>query len=187
MRFLRVILPPIVVFVLVALLVEAFVRWREIPAFRFPLPSAVFTAIVDRHESLLDSLWNTAKAALVGFSLSAIIGIAVAMLLSTSRLVQRAFYPYTVFFQTVPIIAIAPLLVIWFGFGLQAIAVAAFIASVFPVIANTLTGSAWHGPCPARLVQTLRRRPCLNDGETEAARRRCRTSSPACASPRASR
>ena len=67
-------------------------------------------------------------------------GILVAVVLSTSRLVQRALYPYTVFFQTVPIVAVAPLLVIWFGFGLQSVAIAAFIVSVFPVIANTLSG-----------------------------------------------
>ena len=140
MRLLKAILPPVVVFILVAALTEAFVRWQQIPPYRFPLPSAVFKTIVERREGLLDALANTAKAALVGFALSAIIGVAVAMLLSTSRLVQRAFYPYTVFFQTVPIIAIAPMLVLWFDFGLKAIAVAAFIASIFPVIANTLSG-----------------------------------------------
>jgi NitT/TauT family transport system permease protein len=96
--------------------------------------------IFERRESLLNALANTAKAALVGFTLSALVGVVIAILLSTSRLVQRAFYPYTVFFQTVPIIAIAPMLVLWFDFGLKAIAVAAFIASIFPVIANTLAG-----------------------------------------------
>jgi NitT/TauT family transport system permease protein len=54
--------------------------------------------------------------------------------------VRRAVYPYTLFFQTVPIIAIAPLLVLWFGAGLSSVAVSAFIVSVFPVIANTLSG-----------------------------------------------
>ena len=78
--------------------------------------------------------------ALIGFAASVIVGIVVALLLSTSKLVQRAFYPYTVFFQTVPIVAIAPLLVIWFGAGLKSVATCAFIVSVFPVIANTLGG-----------------------------------------------
>ncbi|CAN5605296.1 ABC transporter permease [soil metagenome] len=140
MKLLRVTLPPIVVFMLAAALTEAFVRWQEIPPFRFPAPSAVFRTIVERRESLFDALLNTAKAALLGFALSAIVGVVVAMLLSTSRLIQRAFYPYTIFFQTVPIIAIAPMLVLWFDFGLKAIAVSAFIASIFPVIANTLAG-----------------------------------------------
>lgn len=53
---------------------------------------------------------------------------------------RRAFYPYAVFFQTVPIIAIAPLLVIWFGYGLKTIIAVSFIVSVFPIIANTLSG-----------------------------------------------
>ena len=53
---------------------------------------------------------------------------------------QRAFYPYAIFFQIVPIVAIAPLLVIWFGYGARAVVAAAFIVSVFPVIANTLAG-----------------------------------------------
>jgi NitT/TauT family transport system permease protein len=72
--------------------------------------------------------------------MSALTGIAMAVLLSSSRGVQRAFYPYAIFFQTVPLIAVAPLLVIWFGFGIQTVIASAFVASVFPVIANTLSG-----------------------------------------------
>ena len=63
-----------------------------------------------------------------------------AIALASSVWIRRAFAPYTVFFQTVPIIAIAPMLVYWFGFGLKSVAVSAFIALVFPVIANTLAG-----------------------------------------------
>jgi NitT/TauT family transport system permease protein len=54
--------------------------------------------------------------------------------------VQRTFYPYAVLFQTVPIIAIAPMLVIWIGFGMPTVITSAFIVSVFPVIANTING-----------------------------------------------
>jgi ABC-type nitrate/sulfonate/bicarbonate transport system permease component len=63
-KLLRIILPPIVVFILAAALTEAFVRWMEIPPFRFPTPSSVFRAILERRESLLPALANTAKAAL---------------------------------------------------------------------------------------------------------------------------
>lgn len=68
------------------------------------------------------------------------IGVLVAVALASSRILERAFYPYTVFLQTVPIVAVAPLLVLWFGAGFRAIAVSALIVSVFPVIANTLAG-----------------------------------------------
>src|SRR5262245_48048165 len=140
MRFLRIVLPPIVVFAFFAALAELVVRSFEVPAYVLPAPSAIFTAMFEKRADLLQSLLNTAKAAGIGFAMSAVLGVVLALLLSTSRLVERAFYPYTVFFQTVPIVAIAPLLVIWFDFGWKSVAISAFIASVFPVIANTLTG-----------------------------------------------
>ena len=72
---------------------------------------------------------TTARAALVGFAMSAVLGVLAAVVLASSRLLERAFYPYAVFFQTVPIVAIAPLLVIWFGPGDRAVSVSAFIVS----------------------------------------------------------
>jgi len=138
--FLRIVLPPVIVFVVVALLAELLVQWLAVKPYILPAPSAVFRAMVTKRAELWPALLSTAQASLIGFALSAVMGIVIAVALSTSRLVQRAFYPYTVFFQTVPIVAIAPLLVIWFDFGLKAVAVSAFIASVFPVIANTLAG-----------------------------------------------
>lgn len=138
--FHRNILPPVVVLIATMLLAEAIVKMFDIPGYLLPAPSKVLRVFSDQPRDLLGSLWTTTKAALIGFAASAIVGIVIALLLSTSRLVQRAFYPYTVFFQTVPVIAIAPLLVIWFGAGLNSVATCAFIVSVFPVIANTLAG-----------------------------------------------
>src|SRR3954454_4920792 len=139
MRLLRVVFPPIVVFLLAVLLAELAVRVFEIKPYVLPAPSAVFRAILEQKD-LARSLLSTTEAAMAGFALSAAVGVLLAIVLSTSRLVQRALYPYTVFFQTVPIVAIAPLLVIWFDFGFKPVAFSAFIASVFPVIANTLAG-----------------------------------------------
>jgi NitT/TauT family transport system permease protein len=105
-----------------------------------PPPSAVFLAIIQDWPELFAALGKTSAGAVTGFVLSAVCGVAVAVFLSSSRGIQRAFYPYAVFFQTVPIIAIAPLLVIWFGYGLRTVIASAFVVSIFPVIANTLTG-----------------------------------------------
>jgi NitT/TauT family transport system permease protein len=102
---------------------------------------------------LLNSLWNTAQAALIGFAASAVFGILIAIALSSSTLIRRAFYPYTLFFQTVPIVAIAPMLVIWIDAGLTAVAISAFIVSVFPVIANTLGGLLSTDPALLDLFQ----------------------------------
>ncbi len=76
----------------------------------------------------------------LSLALAIAVGLLAAIALASSRWVERAFYPYAIFFQIVPIVAIAPLLVIWFGYGLRAVIAAAFIVSVFPVIANSLAG-----------------------------------------------
>ena len=96
--------------------------------------------MIDSPAELFGALLTTSVSALVGFLLSTVAGIAIAVFLSSSRAIQRAFYPYAVFFQTVPIIAIAPLLVIWFGYGTRTVIASAFVVSIFPVIANTLSG-----------------------------------------------
>jgi NitT/TauT family transport system permease protein len=133
-------LPPILVLVVVGLLWQAAVRVFDLRPYLLPPPLDVLRAAIEHHDDLAQSLGNTAIAAGIGLAGSAVIGVLIAVLLSTSRIVQRAFWPYTIFFQTVPIIAIAPLLVIWLGFGRNSVAASAFIASVFPVIANTLGG-----------------------------------------------
>jgi NitT/TauT family transport system permease protein len=102
---------------------------------------------------LFAALWKTSQAALAGFALSTVAGIAAAVFLSSSKTIQRAFYPYAVFFQTVPVIAIAPLLVIWFGYGIRTVIASAFVVSIFPVIANTLTGILSTDPALRDLFQ----------------------------------
>lgn len=138
--WLRSALPPVVALLAILALWEGFVRALGIQAFLLPPPSAVLTSAVHNGRELASSAWNTAEAALLGFGLSALIGILVAVVLASSRVLERALYPYTLFLQTVPIVAIAPLLVLWFGPGQRAVAASAFIVSVFPVIANTLSG-----------------------------------------------
>jgi NitT/TauT family transport system permease protein len=132
--------PPLAALVAAAGLAEVAIRAFHISPLVLPPPSAVATAAFARAPILLPALWITTRSVLVGLALSTAVGVAVAIALSSNRWVERAFYPYAIFFQTVPIVAIAPLLVIWFGYGSPAVVAAAFIVSLFPVIANTLTG-----------------------------------------------
>ncbi len=132
--------PPFASFVGGLTLWEVSVRLLDVPKFLLPPPTAIGAAIYDAHELLLGSLLTTAKGALAGFGLSVLIGTVAGVVLSLSRWIERAFYPYALFLQTVPIVAIAPLLVLWFGPGLRAVSVSAFIVSVFPIIASTLAG-----------------------------------------------
>jgi len=133
-------IPAAIPFIVVTLSLEWLVRAGWIKAFLVPPPSAVFQTMLRDWPELFAALSKTSTGAILGFVLSAITGVAIAIFLSSSRAIQDAFYPYAVFFQTVPIIAIAPLLVIWFGYGMRTVVAAAFIVSIFPVIANTLDG-----------------------------------------------
>lgn len=140
MRSLNSAIPALVPFVVVTAAAELAVRQGWVRAYLIPAPSSVMRAMVQDSGELLGAITATSISAITGFLLSTVIGIAVAVFLSSSRAIQRAFYPYAVFFQTVPIIAIAPLLVIWFGYGTRAVVASAFVVSIFPVIANTLAG-----------------------------------------------
>lgn len=135
----RAALPPLVPAVAGLGLIEALVAGGAVPAYLVPAPSSVVRALLNDTTSLYPPLAQTAVASILGFAISAALGTLVAVLLASSRALQRAFYPYTVFLQTVPIVSVAPLLVIWFGWDRTSLA-AAVIVSVFPVIANTLTG-----------------------------------------------
>ena len=124
-----------------------------------PRPAAVLRCFLVEAGQLVPSLGWTAAAALGGFLASALVGTAIAIALSASRLLRRAFYPYMLFFQTVPIVSIAPMLILWLGIGLGPVAVCAFIVSVFPVIANTLSGLASTDPALVDLFRLYGARP----------------------------
>jgi NitT/TauT family transport system permease protein len=90
--------------------------------------------------AILDALWSTTKVALIGLAISIVLGVAVAVLMSQTRLVERAGFPYMVMLQAIPILAIVPLIGFWFGYGLNARVIVCVIISIFPIIANTLFG-----------------------------------------------
>jgi NitT/TauT family transport system permease protein len=139
-RFKTVFLPPLIPIIALTAIAEFIVREGIIKSYLLPAPSSVLQAIIENWTELARATLTTSASALIGFLLSTVVGIGTAVLFSSSRPIQRAFYPYAVFFQTVPIIAIAPLIVIWLGYGMRTVVAAAFIVSIFPVIANTLTG-----------------------------------------------
>jgi NitT/TauT family transport system permease protein len=150
--FIRSVLPPLIVLIAVTVAWELSLRGQT--GYRMlPVPSGMAAALVDQRAELLAALGVTAKGALLGFFASGVAGSALAILLSASSWVRRAIYPYTLFFQTVPVIAIAPMLEIWSGAGLRAVVIVAFIVSVFPVIAATLDGLLSTDPALEDLFQ----------------------------------
>jgi NitT/TauT family transport system permease protein len=132
--------PPLVALAVLLSIWELAVRALHVPVYVLPPPSAIAATGAAEAGTLAGAAFCTGRAALLGFALSAGIGVLVAVVLASSRILERALYPYTVFLQTVPVVAIAPILVLWFGAGFRAVTVSALIVSVFPVIANTLAG-----------------------------------------------
>ena len=121
-------------------ILEFLVRSKFVPSYILPAPSEIAISLyTDRFEYLM-GFFATAKAALIGLVLSFVAGTSAALLLSLSPWLRKAFLPYATFFQTVPIIAIAPVLVIWFGFGPPTVIASSFIVSLFPIIANSMLG-----------------------------------------------
>src|SRR3984957_13550925 len=161
MKIVKAILPPLFPFVVITVGIEFLVRSGMVRAYLLPAPSSVFLAIWDNRGELAQAMLKTSASAFLGFVLSTLAGIGIAVLLSSSRWIERAFYPYAVFFQTVPIIAIAPLLVIWFGYGMQTVIASAFVVSIFPVIANTLTGIISTDPALRDLFQLYGASPAV--------------------------
>ena len=119
---------------------EWFARASWIPSYLLPPPMEVIHSLIDDRLEIWTALLGTLQAATLGFVLSTLVGIAAALFLSSAQFLKAMFYPYAIFFQTVPIVAIAPILVIWFGFGQPTVIASALICSIFPVIASTMTG-----------------------------------------------
>lgn len=108
--------------------------------FIVPGPVDVGQAFLEHGASLWESTLITLRATAIAFVLSALIGAAVSFLLTSVPLLYRAVFPFTVVFQSVPVIVFVPLLLTWFGIGLPSIIAVAVIISVFPIIANTAIG-----------------------------------------------
>ena len=82
----------------------------------------------------------TLREAFTGYILAIIIGISVATTMSLSKVLERSLYPYAILLQTVPVVAVAPLIVLWFGFEERSVILISLIISLFPIINNTLLG-----------------------------------------------
>jgi NitT/TauT family transport system permease protein len=132
--------PPIALFAVVVTAWHFAVVVLGIKRYIVPLPLEVLQAGWQRRDELLSAAVMTGEAAAAGFALSLAAGFTVACLFSQSRVIERSIYPYAIFLQTVPVVAIAPLIVAWFGYGFRSVVVVAFIISIFPVITNATAG-----------------------------------------------
>lgn len=130
---------PILVLALVLLIWEAIVRINHIPPYVLPGPGLILATLADDWELLWQSLVITLATTVEGFLLAALGGVGLAVLFNQSRFLEYSLYPYAVILQVTPIVAIAPLLLIYLPQPLAVLA-CAWIVAFFPVLANTTLG-----------------------------------------------
>jgi len=137
----HVVLSP-AVFVVAIALWEAIVRVFHVPHFLAPAPSAVAASLAGglRSHLYVEHFGVTLCEALAGFAIAAVSGIVLGAVVAQFRIVERTLYPYLVALQTLPKIAIAPLIVVWFGFDITSKVVIAATVAFFPVLVNVIVG-----------------------------------------------
>ncbi len=138
LRLVRLALPILVLAAGIAMW-ELVVRVNDIPPYVLPAPSAIFATLVRDWGVLSQSLLTTLLTTFEGFVAAAIGGIALALLFNLSRWLEYSLFPYAVVLQVTPVIAIAPLLLIYLSQA-TAVVVCAFIVAFFPVLSNTTLG-----------------------------------------------
>jgi ABC-type nitrate/sulfonate/bicarbonate transport system permease component len=131
--------PPVLILISVLAVWEGLVRALEVPPWLLPAPSDV-AARFFRTNNLLYHTGLTVLEALAGFTASAVIGIALSAGIAHSRFLERGVFPYIIVSNAIPIIAIIPLLTIWFGFGIEPKIMIAAIITFFPIVTNTTRG-----------------------------------------------
>jgi len=133
-------LPVVVVAAIAIATWQLIVNFTGIEPLLLPAPRQVFESAWQNGEALWRGFVVTATTAVAGLALSVVFGSLIAVLFSQARLLRNALYPYAIFLQTVPIVAIAPLLITWSGYQQRTVILVATIISLFPIVSNVTEG-----------------------------------------------
>lgn len=134
---------------------EAWVEIKDIQPYLVPAPSAVAGRLFEDPWFFLQEGFKTLQGALLGFMLGAGIAVALASLMSQARFLERSIFPLAILIKVTPIVAIAPLLTIWFGFGLMPKVFIAALIVFFPIMVNALIGFRSVNPNALALLESL--------------------------------
>ena len=152
--FLKFVLPILILLVILSIW-ELVVFLRDIPRYILPAPSKILVTLYVERVQLLHHSFVTLQEMLYGFGLAISIGIPLAILMFEFPILEKAFYPYVIGSQTVPVFAIAPLLVTWFGLGIASKVIMAAIIVFFSIVLNTLAGLKSTDPDTVNLFRIL--------------------------------
>ena len=138
---------------------EAVCRAFAIPQFILPAPSAIIASMIKWWLPLLDNSWQTLMTTLIGFALAIVFGLLLGIAIGSSTLLYHGLYPLLIAFNSVPKVAVVPILVIWFGIGTVPAVITAFLISFFPIVVNVATGIATVEPELRDVLRALGARP----------------------------
>ena len=127
----------------------------KLEPFLVPAPSEIAQALWQDRDLLAENAWVTLQEVLAGFALAVAAGVGFAVALHLSPTLRRAFYPLLIASQTVPIVVLAPILVVWLGFGIGPKLVIIALICFFPVTVNTLDGLSAVDPDLVKMMRTL--------------------------------
>jgi len=119
---------------------ELAVRLFGIKEYLLPAPTVVLAALAQNYPKVLDSAVVTASEILAGYALAVAVSVPLALVIAYSRFMEETVYPVIVFLQIVPKIAVAPLFLIWFGFGFTPKLLLVFLLSFFPIVVSSIAG-----------------------------------------------
>ena len=131
---------PLVTFALLLLVWQFLPTWLEVPTYILPLPSQFFVRLAEAWPEIFQNLLVTSSEILMGFLAATVISIPLGFLVVSAKFIERSVYPLVVFFQLVPKIAIAPLFIVWFGFGPFPKVLFTFLLCFFPTLVASMTG-----------------------------------------------
>ncbi len=131
---------PLVVALLLIGLWQAWTTLADVPAYLVPSPWVIAQTLVTDWALLCSALWVTVKITLLAFAAAVLLGSLIAFALVQSRWIETAFFPYAVLLQVTPVVAIAPLIIIWVKDPTLALVVCATLVALFPIISNTTVG-----------------------------------------------
>jgi NitT/TauT family transport system permease protein len=146
-------------------IIGMFVIWEiaciafDVPVFILPAPTVIAESMVKWWSPLLINSWATLQTTVVGFLMAVVFGLLLGVMIGSSVLVYRGLYPLLIAFNSVPKVAVVPILVIWFGSGFWPAVLTAFLISFFPIVVNVATGIATVEPELRDVLRALGAKP----------------------------
>lgn len=146
--------PLLIIFALLAAW-EIWTRWSNVPKWQLPAPLVIARELVESRGLLWQHTQVTLVEVVLGFLAALAVGLLLASGIAYSRILERSVYPIVIASQTIPIIAIAPLLLIWVGYGIAPKVIVVALISFFPISVNTVDGLRSVDPDTVNMMRTL--------------------------------